>query len=320
MATTAEKRAWLAENGHPEIAGGRGRLTAALLDEWEAAHADYGPGVDPGDFLAADDGGQADAADYAAGVTPIRPGAEDAAAVVEEKPERPRGSRLFGRGRGAAKAKTARPGKERKRFPRVSVAPLIEDAYSDMAWAARSIPPLQRLLYAQAPISGVVLDPVVKDTVVDGALQLAARNYQRGKVGMALVGTPAALMAVLASAPQPVLENGQVAWQVAVDGNGQAIMGEDGEPVLVPRMGPASIQHQTAMLSLRYCVRAMADLSGDAIVRVQERAEENAARDDAVDQFLAFILGVPAPPADDETQKGEGAAAGLRLAGAAAGE
>ena len=314
MATSAEKRAWLAANGHPELAEGKGRLAGPLLAEYDAAHApadDYGPGASAEDFesldfVAADDPPEfvslthEEAAAHAA--TPP-------AAVAEERPSRPHTSRPrfgFPRPRGKATAKA----KVRKTFRRVSIAPLIEDAYSDIAWAAAGIPPLQRLLYAQAPIAGVVLDPVVKDTVADRiVLQPMARNYERLKVATALLGTPAALVAVLATAPEPVLTP-------MVREDGTPMVNADGEPVVALVPGEPTVQHQSAMLMLRYGVRAMADLAGDSMSRVRERAVENAARDDQVNEFIAFLLGVPVPEGADETRAREARNAGLRLAGA----
>jgi hypothetical protein len=334
MATTAEKRAWLAANGHPELENGRGRLAAELAAEYDAAHAppgpdDYGPGTSPDDFVTADDPlspapGAADwpADDPGAGdgaQLPAPPAAADAPAAAEERPQRPRAARRGPLWRRRPQTGQGRARTPKKKHPRVSVAPLIEDAYADLAWAAKGIPPMQRLLYAQAPVAGVILDPHVKDTFVDRViLQAAARNYERSKVFLALVGTPAMLMGALVSAPQPVLENGKIAWQAAVGPDGAPILHpETGEPVLVPRMEAPTLQHQTTIVGLRYCVRALADLSGDALTRVQARAEANAERDGLVDDFLAYLMGTEVPADPDESAKAEGGAAGLRLAGLA---
>lgn len=322
MATSAEKRAWLAENGHPELAGGSGTLPKALRDKYDAAHApadDYGEGTDPGDFGAAEFD---EPLDFVTADDPPAPpgdgeapgGAEGAAgaAVAEERPSRPHAARprfSFGKLKSGAKAEP-----KGRTFRRVSIAPLIEDAYSDIAWAAAGIPPLQRLLYAQAPIAGVVLDPVVKDTVADRVvLQPMARNYERMKVGMALIGTPMALVAVLATAPEPVMMQ-------MVSEDGTPMVREDGTPATALMPGQPSVQHQSAMLTLRYGVRAMADLAGDSMKRVKERAEENAARDDMVNDFIAFLLGVEVPEDAGETAAREARDAGLRLAGATIGE
>jgi hypothetical protein len=338
MVAVKEKRAWLAENGHPEIGNGRGQLSAALLAEYDAAHPpvgsdDYSPGAQPGDFVAADStddldpvafGGAAFGADdYPGdpGGAPPPAGGEPGAPVDEDRPGRPQrggGWRLpWQRPAGARAPRPPRAPRAKSPRRRVSVAPLIEDTYADLAWAARGIPPLQRMLYSQAPVAGVILDPVAKDTVIDRImLQPMARNYDRMKVVMALVGAPASLMAVLVSAPQPVIEDGQVAWEAVIGDDGQPLT-DDGGPVLRPRMTAATPQHMAAMISLRYCIRAMADLSGDAIRRVQQRAASNAERDDLVDTYMAFILGGEAPTTADETAKTAGAAEGLRLAGVA---
>jgi len=315
MATSAEKRAWLAANGHPELAEGKGRLPKELSEAAEAALAagpadDYGPGADPGDFggpldfVAADD--PPELADARA--ADAEDAARQAAYVGEEKPTRPHASRPrfgFARPRGKARARA------KVKHKRVSIAPLIEDAYADIAWAAAGIPPLRKLFQAQAPIAGVILDPVVRDTIADPVLQIAARNHERMQVGMALLGTPAALMAVLATAPEPVM-----AEMVSEDGT--PMVDGQGKPVVALVPGEASMQHKTAMLSLRYGVRAMVNVAGgDALSRVAERAQANAARDDQVNQFIAWLLGIPAEQVPQESDTQEARDAGLKLAGVA---
>jgi hypothetical protein len=61
----------------------------------------------------------------------------------------------------------------------------------------------------------------------------------------------------------------------------------------------------------------MADLGGDSLRRVQERAEQTAERDALVDEFMAFILGVPVAAQPEQTREQEAGSAGLRLAGVA---
>ncbi len=319
MATSAEKRAWLAANGHPELRDGMGRLPKALSDEAEAALAadDYGPGTSPGDFgepldfVAADDPPDptaSGASSYGGSAPESETGS---AGLAEEKPTRPHASRPrfgFARPRVTGINRPSRT-KTKAKHKRVSIAPLIEDAYSDFAWAAAGIPPLKRLLQAQAPIAGVILDPVVKDTIADPVLQIAARNHERMQVGMALLGTPAALMAALASAPEPVL-----APMITEDGT--PMVDAEGRQVQALVPGDPSVQHQMAMLTLRYCVRAMATVAGgDSLGRVQERAERNAARDDEVNRFIAFLLDIPAASVPEESGAQEARDAGLRLAG-----
>lgn len=325
MATTAEIRAWAAENGHPELRDGRGKIPDDVRAGYDAAHPaadDYGPGTSPDDF-GGDGLGWVAADEPSSGGDGLPPEEEpDVAAEPEERPSRPHTSRpRFGwRKKTTGKDTPPKTGKARgsgrKVFKRVSVAPLIEDAYTDMAWAAGAIPPLSRLLYAQAPIAGTVLDPVVKDTVGDRVLlQPAARNYERIKVGMALLGTPAALMGVLATAPGPVLVDGQPVWV--------PVVGPDGQPTgqQAVQMEAPSMRHQIAMLNLRYAVRAMADVAGDSLKRVKERAQHNEDRDATVNEFIAFLLNIDEVPADAEkTAAREGREAGLRLAGATIGE
>jgi hypothetical protein len=322
MATTKERRVWLAANGHPELEKGKGRIPAGLAAEADegiaqdlAAAADWGPGAGPDAFVEADDPEppEEDLGD-APGLAP--PGIGQApgagAAAAEERPQRPQRPKAA---RPAwpwsARAQQPKPARPKPKHKRLTVAPLIEDTCADLAWAARGIPPLQRLLYAEAPIMGVILDPHVKDTVADRVLQPVARNYERSKVAAALVGTPAFLMSTLATAPQPVIEvdaDGaqRVAWEVIQTPEG---------PQQVMRMTPATPQHMASMLGLRYCVKALAQLSGDAMTRVQARAAENESINGQVDDFMGWLLGVEVPPDRDATAAQDGAAAGLRLAG-----
>ena len=319
MATSAEKRAWLAtDGGHPELAEGKGRLPASLLAEYDAAHApadDYGPGASPADFdgpldfVTADDPSAQDLAHDVAADAAARGLYEPAgAAVAEERPSRPHARRPRFSFPGSRVKDKGSPS-TRKTFRRVSIAPLIEDAYSDLAWAAAGIPPLRKLLQAQAPIAGVILDPVVQGTVADRVLQPMARNYERMQVATALLGTPMFLMATLATAPEMVM-------RPMIHEDGTPMLGADGQPVVALVPGNPSTQHQMAMLSLRYGVRAMADVAGgDALGRVQERAEANAARDDQVNQFIAWLLGIPPEAVPEETEAREARDAGLKLAG-----
>lgn len=327
MATTAERRAWLAGNGHPEMHGGRGRIPDHLAAKADAALGngqdgtpgpadDWGPGAGPDDFVTADDppGMDTPVPDDAG---PAAAGPEPATAAPEERPTRPHRARA----RLPWHKPATRQPRQAKKHKRVSVAPLIEETYTDIASAVPpALAPLRRLLYAQAPVAGVILDPAVKDTIADRiALQPMARNYERAKVGMALVGTPAALMAVLATAPGPVLEDGRPVIQSVTDDDGRPVTDETGAPLLQVAMQPATVQHASAMLMLRYCVRAMADLSGDAIERVTDRAEQNEAREDKVDAFISFLLGMPVSRGAGESERAEGAGAGLSLAGVAGG-
>ena len=318
MATSAQVRAWAAENGHPELAGGRGRIPEDVWAEFTAAHpaaGDYGPGTSPDDF--ADDLPFVTADEPA---TAREPGPEEpATATAEERPSRPHGGPRFGWHR---KQRTGRGKTKGRTFRRVSIAPLIEDTYGDIAWAAAALgpvagPPMQRLLYAQAPIAGAILDPVVKDTVADRIVfQPMARNYERLKVATALLGTPAALFAVLATAPGPALgKDGMPLLFPVVQEDGSPVLDVNGQPVMGWKTAPPTIQHQSSMLMLRYGVRAMADVAGDSMRRVQERAAENAERDDLVNEFIAFLLGTQVPPGAEETAAHEARDAGLKLAG-----
>lgn len=329
MATTAEVRAWAVINGWPELEGGRGRIPDDVREAYDQAQA-YVDGIARGaesDFAGPDGAGQWMAADSPGGQPGASRGAEgpdfgEPPPGAEDQPSRPRGGRR--RGRGSRRLFTGRrttrraPRAPRARqvFPRLSVAPLIEDMYDDLAWAAQPIPPLSRLLRAQAPLAGVILDPVVQDTLIDRTvLQLAARNWERLKVANGLIGTPVALMGVLVTAPQPIGKK-----EVVDEQGRQVIDPQTGQPALALVYADPSLEHKASMVMLRWSVRAMADAAGDAMQQITERAEVAAGRDKLVDEFIAYVLGMPAPPdSEEQTAAQADHDAGLRLAGAAAG-
>jgi hypothetical protein len=294
--TAAQVRAWAAENGYPEVAGGRGQLPADVWRAFRAAESESN-GSGPSDgYVSADEPPDAPADD-------LGPSSDVPEGPAEERPGRPGRARFtFRRPAGRRSTKAARPRRGRTVFKRVSIAPLIEDAYEDMAMAAGAIPPLARCLRAQAPLAGVLLDPVVKDTIADRAAQPLARNYEKLKVINGLLGTPMALMAVMSTAPALI---GQ---QDVVDESG-AIVGQ------VPVYAEPSLEHKAAMVALRYSVRAMADAAGSSMKHVAERAEQRAEREDLVDEFIAYLLGVQLP--DGQSERAGAQAAGMKLAGAA---
>lgn len=319
-ATAAEVRAWARGEGMevPE----RGVLAQSLYEAYDDAHGGvngYEGGTGPEDFPAAGMAGGGEGA---------------AAAGEEERPVRPgqgssgqrRGSRFSftgrrGRNTGKDKDKGKKDKKPARRGPRLSVSAVIEKAWGQMAWAAGPVPPLARMLYAQAPLAGVILDPVVKDTLVDRVvLQPWARSEERYEAGIGLIGPPVFVMAAMANAPEPVMHGGVPVYDQATDpDSGQPLTDpETGQPVLVPRYEAPSPAYKAAMVGLRWSVGIMVDAAGDAVERVTARAEQNKLREQRVEKFLAFILGYEPPPPEEqpESQADKAAAAVMRLVGA----
>jgi hypothetical protein len=181
----ADIRAWARDNGWQ--IGDRGQLPKAIREAYSAAHGasngntppdpppDYDPGMTDADFTVSEPG---------------PPPAGDADPMAEKKPRtiktQSKGWR-FGK---------KQPGTRRKRGPRVPVDDLISTIWRGLAGMARPLPPTSRMLKIQAPVAGVLLEDVVKDTVVDRVLQPIARSTQGAEALAVLVGPPVLVTAM----------------------------------------------------------------------------------------------------------------------------
>ena len=211
MASTTDVRAWARAEGI-EVSD-RGKLKDELHERYAAAHPDDDEADLPGDY---DQGVTADdfviTADEPPGPYPLQlPPDEPAAAADEEPPAREavghpdeRQPRRVGKRKGAA-AKTFRervwggdhkPARPAKKHPRMSLRGLAEDAFLDAAWTFQGLPPLEKILYLQAPLAGQVVEDTVRGTVVDTLLQPIARADQKFKSVEALLA-PAWVAAIM---------------------------------------------------------------------------------------------------------------------------
>lgn len=182
----AEVRAVLRENGVDVPS--RGRISAANLARYqEITGSGFGDG-----------GGLPPDPDYDGGVTDADfppDEIEDTPAAVEpeRKPRRVRQTRpaggLAARLRGG-KTKPAAKGRKPK-HPRVPVDRLIEHLWGLLARISEPIAPAtSKCLQLEADVAGVVLEDIVRGTVVDRALQPVARAEEKGKKAAALAGPP----------------------------------------------------------------------------------------------------------------------------------
>jgi hypothetical protein len=270
MSTSTDVREWA--KTQPGLAGQvpeRGPLPRTLREAYDAAHP--APPAEP---------------DYDGGVTEADfPPDESPAAAAEQRPRRVRGTakpkglreRLWG-------AKTTSKGKPKPK--RISLTSFVEDAWSDMAWLAAPLPPLQRVLYAQAPYAGVVLEDSVKGTVVDAVLQPVARAETAIRAVNGLMGPPAFVAAIMAKGQRV-----QVIEYVDDDGNPHPLIGADGSPVT-----DYDTPTKFMFMGLKYCLLQMTKVSAVQLRAVQERAEDRLERGREVDRMIAWIFGLPEPP------------------------
>lgn len=276
-ATTTDVREWAKAKGID--IGGHGRIPAAVRDQYDAEHA---ISDDPGS-------GQPDNSypepgpDYDGGITVADFPAEPETGIevghpAEVKPRRIRAAKPAAAGILARfrKPKAGKPARPARKLPRVSIAGLIEDAWSQMAWAAAPLPPMQRLLYAQAPFAGVALEEALAGTVVDKALQPVARAEQKAKAVGGLVMPPVALLAVLATAPEPY-----------------EVRNEDGTTAHV--FPEPTFAHKTALVNLRWSLCLMAETGTIHLEEYKAKAEAAQARGRQADEFMAWILGTQLP-------------------------
>ena len=201
---------------HGEDPPKRGRLTARwhdLAGHYAESAADPHPVAGPAADLVGDE--------YAEGVTesdfdPAAPDwvaeqAEEYEAApppppiplpAERRPTRPRRQSAAERFR-ARTQRQAKPA-SRKTHKRVPVDGLISSAWAAMGGLAGQIdPPLGRCLVMQAPVSGLILEDVVRGTAADRVLQPIARAEEKAEKILALLGPPAIVAALEASANLP---------------------------------------------------------------------------------------------------------------------
>lgn len=278
MATAADIRAWARDPAN-DIDGAddipeRGRVPQWLTDAYEAAHPGD-PAADSGEDAAA--GPPAGDGHYDGGVTaadfPPDPDGEPETPQERRKTERaprnvktaPAAPRFWrsirGKGKTSGKSKSQSRARSKPDKPRVPLTDLLEDAWGQLAWAAQGIPPLSRVFAVQAPFAGVVLEPAIKDTLLDKVMQPVARTEHLGRVITGMAGPPVCVAAAMA-------------------------------------VGQEHPSFPMIMGMLRYSMLSMAKITNVSAQEALERAETNAQLGREVDQLIAWIFGMAPPPPD----------------------
>jgi len=200
MAETTDVREWLKANPD-RLPEGRdvptkGRIPGdlqAIYDQHSApspaqsplapdTDPDYDQGVTDADFITADEPPEPATTAGERAPRKIRAARKEQARGLRE--------RIWGGGGG----KTARP---KKKHPRVSLKGFAEDMFLDLAWTFQGLPPLEKILYLQAPLAGQVVEDTCKGTVADTLLQPVARIDQQFKAIEALTA-PVWVAAIMA--------------------------------------------------------------------------------------------------------------------------
>jgi len=188
--SAAVVRAWAIEHGHPELAGGRGRIPAEIFAEHAAA-------VTSGPSVTSPAGGPEDDPADPLAVTPPDSG--------ERRPEAPPGgvgARLRGLRGGRAAGKEAKPkaGKPTGGRRRVSIEKIAAmgwvGAVRLVQFSGPQYAPVGRMMMFQAPVAGAVVEQQLKGTIADRVLQPIARLAENGGALGGLIGPPVLTAAV----------------------------------------------------------------------------------------------------------------------------
>lgn len=195
-------------------------------------------------------------------ITEIVPDEDEGSKVIEHSPkvvERPptvHKPSLVSRARAAVgKRADEAPRVSGPSKPRKSLDRIIERAWDMLGRVIQPVNlPVARVMAVQAPVAGLLLEDIVKGTIVDKVLQPVARVEEKGELAFALIGPPL-LVGLLTS------QRGQ---QLA--------------PVLVP--------------ALKESLRVWLEVAGPKIEIARKRDEEFAAKygaqiDTLIDSFFA---------------------------------
>lgn len=231
---TPRVRAWAVGRGLLDD-GSTGRISQAVYDAYDVRDPDEPlegriivdrlPGESDEDFMARVDA-TAEAGPPPGGTPPPRPRAERKPRDVPgSRP--PRGSWRPGwlggeqrarQGKARGKPRREKPARAKPDHPRMPVDDLLSAAWRGLAGAvAPVLPATARMMKLQSPVVGVVLDPVVRGTIVDSLLQPLARTSETGEA-IAVILLPPILVGLMEADPRravvmmPVLRGCMLRW------------------------------------------------------------------------------------------------------------
>ncbi len=202
-------------------------------------------------------------------ITTIIPDEEEGSRVIERMPdeeqpvpiaERPPNVKtrsLVDRARAAVGKRPGDAPRVRSNRPRKPVDRIIERVWEGMSRLMAPVNlPVARVMTVQAPVAGLLLEDIIKGTIVDRVLQPVVRAEEKGELAFALIGPPL-LVGLLTS------ERGQTL-----------------APVLVP--------------ALKESLRVWLEVAGPKVEEARKRDEEFAAKygsqiDDLIGAFFAPV-------------------------------
>lgn len=261
MANDAEMREWLTAQDYSDVPA-RGRLS----DEWRRIYEDgHNPPPDAG------------------------PGDDDLAGVYkgyadsppETKPSPPKSSGGGGLGArlGFGRSKRRRGGRGKKKtLARVPVDDLISGTWRLAAKLATPMPPVQRTLRMQAPVAGMLLEDVARDTAVDTVLQPLARLARVGETAAALVFPPLAVGIMTLHVQQA------------------AAQGETPSPVVL------GVGEEMLREGLRAWITVAGPRAAELAAREREFEETYGA---TIDELIRWIMSPPADPTSEDAVAAE---------------
>ena len=175
-----------------------------------------------------------------------------------------------------------KPKRGAKKHPWVSTSDVIEHFWSQLAWSARPLPPLQKILAAQAPMAGAVLEEATRDTFIDRmVLQPAARVENRLQAVNAMVGPPV--------------------FTLAIALQGRAMQAPDGSP-MTDEDGNYVYDSRTQMMigGLRFSLMSWLKIGGKRAEEIKADAQALTDLGDQADDLIRWIL---APPGQGQSPK-----------------
>jgi hypothetical protein len=318
---TTDVREWL--RGQGEDVPERGPIPKSLRARYDEAHVTAPPELDdePDAPAAAGDSydGGVSADDFVSAAAPpaTAPAAPGRRHAGERKPRSVRGQRQAGgtarklwaraSGSSAADGKEQKP-KARKR---ISLEGFVEDLYADLAWLAggAGAVPLARMLQVQASYAGVIAEQQFKDTIADTVLQPVARAQGALAAFNGLVGPPVFVGGIMTAGQRVQMT------RPVVDDDGRPVyqQGPDGAPVRDPETGELiqavmiveDFDTRTKMMfvGLRYCLLQMTKVTDKAAADIIAHGEQRMARGREVDQMIAWIFNMPAPPTESSDEE-----------------